>query len=113
MQKIQWQKDTRWQEFSTLDGREYLFEAFWNTRDEAWYLSVTAENGASLILDKKLVLGINMLAHCYKPEKPNGVLFAWTQKQGVTTITRDNIGTDVELYYLSNDEANEVLSQAS
>ncbi|WP_323738933.1 phage baseplate plug family protein [Candidatus Trichorickettsia mobilis] len=73
----------------------------WNNQDEAWYLSLYANDLQDIIIESaKVVLNTDLLQYAYSSFSPIGVLAALSDT--ATEITFDNFGVDVQLQYLTN-----------
>lgn len=59
---------------TSLDGVQYTMDVRWNTRDEAWYLDVLAEDGTPIRRGIKVVLGSLLGGRCIDPGFPDGVM---------------------------------------
>jgi hypothetical protein len=105
MQVINWvDNEAFWEQKVILGGVQVILEAEWNVRDEAWYLSIYKSDETPLIVGRKLTLNVDLLKLVHDEGKPQGVLAAVAITTGVSNITRDNVGTDVELVFVGNDE---------
>lgn len=93
-----------WEQKVILGGVWVILEAQWNVRDEAWYMSLYKSDETPLIVGRKLTLNVDLLKLVHDEGKPQGRLAAVAITSGVTEITRDNLGTDVELVFVGNNE---------
>lgn len=59
----------------TLDGREFILDLQWNEREERWYLSISDEEGAPILMGRKLVCEVPLLVYYLgDPRVPPGDL---------------------------------------
>lgn len=95
---------------TTLDGIQYVIDIRWNSRDEAWYMSVFSEEEEPLISGTKLVLGAWLTGDATHPDRPFGLfrLIDWTGSGTEATLT--NIGSVVGLYFYNIDEIEETIA---
>ncbi len=62
-------------EFSVdLDGKAYLFEIFWNTRNETWHLTIKSDDTTVLVAGIPLLVNSNLLERFELASLPPGVL---------------------------------------
>lgn len=106
MQVIKWFQIPDWQQTILLDNTTYIFSAYWNIRTKAWVASLYSNENIPLFEGKQLNIGVDLLAQVTNLNKPDGFLMVTpiAKEKGVETITRDNMGTDVELIYIGKDE---------
>ena len=82
-----------------LNGTTYVPLFRWNTREEAWYLTLSTLDGITIAASLKLVPGAALLRHIPETPRPPGELFV----DGVPT--RDNLGTEARLIYIAPEAA--------
>ena len=87
----------------TLGGIEYILTCRWNNSDlGGWYINIDdAVTGKSLIHNIPLIAGADLLAQ-YGYYFFGGALVIYTNAEGMTPPTIDNLGTDSNLYYVVN-----------
>ena len=89
-----------------LDTVIYVLTIQWNSREEAWYLSIFTDNEDPILSGLKLVPNYQLLDQYEHIEAlPNGdfaVIDLEVGSQGV--ITYDNLGERYQLIYLSESE---------
>lgn len=62
-------------EFSVdLDGKAYLFEIIWNTRNETWFLTIKNDEDTPIVAGIPLLVNSNLIARFERDELPPGVL---------------------------------------
>lgn len=97
-----------WRDFSDfsqtvrLSGELYTLRARWNTVNEFWTLDIYDRNGTALLLGQKIVFNTDILARYQDPRLPPGKIFAvdaGNGSQNISTIGRDDIGTNVLIVY--------------
>ena len=95
-----------WLSFTaTLDGADYRFEFAWNTRAARWFLSIAAADGTPLVSGVAVVVDYPLLSRYVADGVPPGVLMAVDMSgSGEEIIEQEDLGTRVQLMYLSADE---------
>lgn len=90
------------QSFSiVLDSVSYNMLAKWNSRSEFWTLDIFDDNQNVIISDIALKAGMNLLA----PFNFNiGALVVVSASEAAMEMTLSNVGTEVVLLYLTNNE---------
>jgi hypothetical protein len=67
----------RWRSLVVLDDKVFTMRVSWNNRDEAWYLSLYANDLQDIIVESaKVVLNTDLLQYAYSSFSPSGVLAA-------------------------------------
>jgi hypothetical protein len=105
LQYINWFDSPHWSADITLgtNGERYTFTANWNDRDESWSIAITQDEHI-LLQGIKLVLGVDLLAHCHSEYKPKCVLIAATENMNIERISFDNMAnSDVKLFHINNE----------
>ena len=88
-----------------LDGVDFLLDFTWNARAGAWFLSVFSADETPLAQGVKIVSNRPLLHRFrYVEGMPAGELFAADFTGAVPYAGFDQLGTDVELFYLDADE---------
>jgi hypothetical protein len=95
--------DPRWELQTDLSGRRYTFRISYNTRQDAWTVSILDVNGELLVAGLRLVPGIDMLKkfRASSPGLPPGELVL-IDKEGrpqTAEVTRDNLSSRYMLVY--------------
>jgi hypothetical protein len=90
-----------------LDERTYLLTLFWNERTEGWYLDIVAPNGEAVLRGRRLSPSADLLGGIVPGTfsdvtglAPTGRLFVL----GNDPMTRDDLGTNLKMYYVSATE---------
>jgi hypothetical protein len=92
-----------WEVRVDLSGRRYALNVSYNTRQEAWMMSISDTAGNLLIAGLRLIPGVNMLqkyrASC--PELPPGELWLIDRQSRADTadVTRENLSSRYALTY--------------
>ena len=91
-----------------LDGTTYHLDFDWNDRDNGWYLSISTPDGTPLVSGRRLVLNFPLFSRYGNPQLSPGVLIAIDttntgQEPGVSEL-----GTRVQLVYLTAAEVAEL-----
>ena len=104
MRIIKWFDDPYFEQTVTLGLASFMITCCWNVRDEAWYVSVYKSDETPLVIGKKLTIDVNVLSDVYDDGKPDGGLYAIVMGNNIDVITRNNMGSEVELVYIGDDE---------
>ena len=86
----------------TLDGSTYNLEFNWNGRAGAWYMSIYAEDGAPLLLSRKLSTNCPLLKkYRFVDGLPPGELMATDPSNSIDYAGYEELGPGrgVVLYY--------------
>lgn len=102
--KVKWYSDSYWEQRLILGGDPFSLIANWNVRDESWNVSLFTSEGDPLVVGRKLVLNTNVLEQVHVDSAPKGILLVTPISDNATSITRDNMGIDVELIFLGDDD---------
>ncbi|OAJ35360.1 phage baseplate plug family protein [Piscirickettsia salmonis] len=93
----------------SLEGTAYIFTMRWNTRDETWRISIADTDGNAILSGLKL-LPYSPLVQRYKLTNfITGELIGINTANQYEPPTRNNLGTDFKLFYLTQDEINETI----
>ena len=85
---------------TTLDGVVYLLDVRWNSRDEAWFLDLLAEDETPIVRGIRVVLGALLGSRSADPAFPPGVLIASDLAGTGTDPGFDDLGQRVKVYYI-------------
>lgn len=86
-----------------LDNETFLFVFKWNERDQKWSLDI--KNGDEYIITGIfIVFYTNILQLVTSVKKPNGYLIVLPVSDNITKITKDNLATDVGMFYVNKEE---------
>lgn len=92
------------QRFATTLGEvQFVFDANWNARDEAWYFDLRTEDGEMIRAGVKIVLG-TFLGRTADSRAPDGFLIASDLAGTGQDAGLDDLGTRVAVYFYSRDE---------
>jgi hypothetical protein len=104
MQIIQWFQEPYWTQNVILGSRSYVVTGQYNTRDLSWYLSLATSGGVSIVSNKRVTLNINLIDGVKSELAPEGIIIVVPMSDNIEVITRDNMGVDIQLIYVRNDE---------
>lgn len=104
MQKIKWSNESSWQQVVVLGDIPFILSGYWNTRDEAWYIDITTNDFELLVIGKKLILNTDLLNNINNEAKPKGTLLVVPINDTIMNITRDNMGIDIDLIFIGDNE---------
>lgn len=88
----------------TLDNEVFRFDFTFNERAEQWNMSIFTVDGTPLIYGIKLVLGYPLLDQWVGRGLPPGELVILDTTGNEVGVTRDNLGTILQLGYIPEDE---------
>ncbi|MDR2952567.1 MAG: hypothetical protein LBU82_04910 [Treponema sp.] len=101
-------KAARWEMKVDLSGKRYGFYIAYNTRQDAWFMSILDVNGELLIAGLRLVTGTSFLDkyRASVPELPPGELHLADReaKKAAAEVTRDNLNNRFALVYTVYEE---------
>ena len=85
----------------TLSDNPYKLYAKYNTRTEAWYISLYTLEDEAIIKGRLLCFGVDLLERSDSPNRPPGTLFCLTKNRDFNTpgLTDIGIGARCGLYY--------------
>lgn len=84
----------------TLDGVGYFFQFVINSRDGAWYMDVSDNNGVAIINGRRVTSNNDMLAVIQDIRRPPGILFAGNASQSPQEPNETTFGSDIPLAYI-------------
>lgn len=97
------EKSPRWEVKADLSGKRYSFYVSYNTRCDAWFLSLSDANGNLLLAGIRLVPGVFFFEkyRASVPELPSGELWLVDTQGKLSTaeVTRDNLHARFALTY--------------
>lgn len=104
MQVIKWFEEAYFEQSVVLGNIPYTLIHNWNIRDETWDLSVYTNDNIPLVVGKKLNVNTDVLSSVFTQNRPNGVLVVVPVAKDIEVITRDNMGSEVDLVFVGIDE---------
>jgi hypothetical protein len=104
MQVIKWFDESYWEQSVVLGKIPYSLISNWNIRDNSWDIGIYTNTGAPLVVGKKLNLNTDVLSDVHIETRPQGYLVVTPVAKDVEFITRDNMGSEVELIFIGYDE---------
>lgn len=93
----------------TLDGSIYQVSLIWNGRDDAWFISFAEQDGTPILDALKIVPGYELIRRFKDSRLPPGALLTADMTDTGDYPTRDNLGVDVKLVYMTEAEVNAAL----
>lgn len=104
LSKIQVSPDTPDQIFSTvLGGNPYRIRIVWNERFAYWSLSILTADESPIVTNVKMVEDYPILSQFKDRRLPTGQLYAIRENGANTRTAFDELGVNVNLYYLEPD----------
>lgn len=88
-----------------LEGRLYFFEFRYNTRMERWLMDLEDENQDPLVVGIPVLTNLFLLAQFVDDRLPPGFIIAQDESGEGKQATRQQLGNDVKLLYMTSDEA--------
>lgn len=88
-----------------LDGTPYVFGFTWNTRDEAWSMSISRE-GVILLASIKVVDNFSLISLYANTLLPQGEILTIDLQQIKRNPNRDELGVAVKVAYVTEAEVN-------
>lgn len=87
-----------------LEESIYTIELYWNTRAEAWFLSVYDVLGEPLVSGRKVALGAPILGRAERPSGPPGAIIAFDTSGENVEAGETDLGGRVQLVYFDSTE---------
>jgi hypothetical protein len=94
---------------TTLDGTQYILDVLWNSREEAWYLDILAEDETVILIGSKIALGAYIGRRNTSPLFPHGTFFIQDLSGAGAEATYDDLGTRVVVDFWTAAELEEAL----
>jgi hypothetical protein len=89
-----------------LEGIEYSLRFLWSTREDAWYLDFSDQDGNAIAPWIRLVVGTSLLRRFQDPRLPRGILTCVDMTgAGMDIVSSDELGQRVPLLYITSDDA--------
>ena len=92
----------------TLDNKNYTIELFWNSRNDSWVMSLYDIDENPIIEGVRLSENVSVTAKYTDTRLPEGNIYCARLNPKAKFITRDNLGKDFLLVYLSSEEEGNV-----
>jgi len=87
-----------------IEGIYYILDIHWNTRDEAWYLSIYLADLTPIVTGIKLVIDYELINDYKVDSMPPGALFLIDTSLKGFPCGRVDLGQRCQLIYLTADE---------
>ncbi len=104
MQVIKWFDESYFEQSVVLGNTPFTLIHNWNIRDETWNISIYTNDNIPIVVGKKLNVNTDILSSVNKELRPNGLLVVVPVAKNVEVITRDNMGSEIDLIYVGYDE---------
>lgn len=92
-----------------IDNTPYRLSFKWNSKFLFWTMDIATITGEVIIQGAKLNIQENVLRLYPDPRLPKGAIVTLDTTQKLTTIGRDDLGTNVLLVYVTKDELDDTL----
>ncbi len=89
---------------TTLQGIQYLLDVRWNSREEAWYMTISSVEDIVLIAGIKLVLGVFLTRLSHDERLPDGEFMVSDLSDTSTEATLTDLGERVAVYFIPTEE---------
>lgn len=83
-----------------LEGTRYVFVVDWNSREEAWFLSLELPDGTQLLDGRRIVIGQPLLERLRQSTRPPGELVFLDTESTEADPGRYELGGRVTAVYL-------------
>lgn len=101
--------DASWSTQEVILGDVTLtLELTWNTRNEAWHISILDIDEEPILEGIKITDQVSVTKRYTSDRLPEGNIWCGKANPKATGITRDNLGTDYLLIYLTSQEEADV-----
>ena len=87
-----------------LESVTYIFAFKYNVRTAVWYISLYDSNNNPLVINLKILPLLPLFSRHRTPAMFHGDIVGVNLNDQYTPPTRDNLGTDFNLYYFTNQE---------
>jgi hypothetical protein len=105
MQVINWATEESFFTQNILLGdKPFVMSASWNARDETWAISLSTNEGETLVTNRRLIINTDVLDGVHSQNKPQGYLIVTPVTPIVVPITQSNMGIDILLIFAGFDE---------
>lgn len=92
----------------TLDNKNYILDLFWNTRNDSWVISIYDIDEEPILEGIRLTENVSVTSKYIDSRLPEGNIYCARLNPKAKFITRDNLGKDFILVYLSSEEEGNV-----
>lgn len=83
----------------TLEGVNYAFRVFWNTREGAWYFDINDDAGEPIVSGQKVTVDWPLLVNVVDARRPPGDLVALDTTIDGGEPAREDFGARVKFLY--------------
>lgn len=104
MEVINWFDESYFEQSVVLGNVPFTLIHNWNVRDETWDMSVYTNDNVPLVVGKRLNVNTDVLSSVFTDDRPKGVLIVVPVAKNVEVLTRDNMGTEIDLIFVGEDE---------
>ena len=104
MYQIEIKDNTNYEESIILENQVYIFTVKYNQRFDVWTLDIKTNDNVEIINGKILTLNTNILRNVGYRNNIFGFLIISPLSQNINSINRDNLSTDIGIYYVTEDE---------
>ena len=101
-------EDAAWVQSVQLEGRSYQMRFYYVDRTSSWYGSIRTAEGDPIISGQRLTASWHLWANIPDTRLPPGVFLVEDLSGQDLSPGRDDLGTRVELWYLTAEEKAEV-----
>jgi hypothetical protein len=94
MQYIPFSSQRHFEQKVFLVNKYYYFVAMYNTISDAYSISLYDDARQAVVLSKKLLLNVDLLANCYELNKPSCVIVALAEDASIQRVTQQDLITE-------------------
>lgn len=96
-----------------LEGVPLIFRLAWSHRAQAWAMSFLTRDRVPLLMGIRVVVGAQLMGTYARPGLPRGEVLAIPRAGSTGRIARHDLGSRVELVYITSDTVEGALSSAA
>lgn len=89
---------------TNIEDENFIFYLRWNSRDSAWYFDLLEQDGTMIVRGVKVVLGAPLARSTVHRLFTDGVFVARDTTKSGKEPTLDDLGTRVQLWYMTRAE---------
>lgn len=94
-------EDDDYTQSTPLDGKDYVFRFQYNTRSDAWFMSIYDNDEVPILEGQKIVTNRDLLRGVVDARRPPGKLVCLEIHDDLTEPTRDSFGVAHVLHYVT------------
>ena len=87
----------------SMTGVTYQITFEWNTRIEAWYFSISTQDGQPILVGQKILPSVDLTSRHKDTRLPDGSIVCFSTDDS-RRPGREDLGSYINLYFLENDD---------